>query len=81
MNKEEILKQYKQEDKLLVAKLLDKLEQCKKQRKISNTNFINEREEKIIINVLNKIEASNYVIYGGYKEARQKNCNLLSRAL
>ena len=79
MNKQEILKPYKNEEKMLVAKLLDKLEYCSKYSKISNTNFINEKEEKIAINVLNKIRASNYVIYGGYKEARQKDYNFLSR--
>lgn len=71
MNKQEILKQYKEEDKILVAKLLDKLEYASKYSKISNTNFINEREQKIAINVLNKIRASNYIIYGGYKEAQR----------
>ena len=71
MNKQEILKQYKNEDKLLVAKILDKLECCNKHNKILNTNFINEREEKVVINVLNKVGASNYIIYGGYREAQR----------
>ena len=71
MNKQELLKQYKDEDKLLVAKLLDKLEYSSKNNKISNTNFVNEREKRIIINVLNRVGNSNYVIYGGYEEAQR----------
>lgn len=71
MNKQELLKQYKNEDKLLVAKLLDKLEYCNKNNKISNTNFVNEREKRIVINVLNKLESASYIIYGGYEEAQR----------
>lgn len=72
MDKQEILKQYKSEDKLLVAKVLDKLEYCNKYGKISNTGFINEREISIVKNVLNKLGISNYVIYGGYVEAQRR---------
>lgn len=72
MNKQEILKQYKNEDKLLIAKLLDKLEYCNKNNKIANTNFMNEKEERIVINVLNKIRNSHYIVYGGYTNAQRK---------
>ncbi len=72
MNKKEILKQYRNEEKLLVAKLLDKIEYSDKYNKIVNTNFVNELELKTIINVLNKVGVLNYAIYGGYSEAQRK---------
>ena len=42
MNKSEILTKYtKQEDKLLVSKLIDKIEQANKTNKIKYTDFLN----------------------------------------
>ena len=41
MNKHEILKKYvKEEDRLLIAKALDKIEFAKDRNKITNTDFL-----------------------------------------
>ncbi len=66
MNKQEILNSYKkEEDRLLVAKVLDKLELSKKRNKIANTDFLDMYQKNIIQNLLNHIHCTNYMFYGG----------------
>ncbi len=73
MNKEEILKNYKkEEDKLLVAKMLDQMALCSKRNKIQNTDFLDERQQNILEKVLHRSEIENYVIYGGFEKAERK---------
>lgn len=73
MNKEEILKNYKKEqDKLLVAKMLDQIVLCNKRNKIQNTDFLDERQQILLEKVLHRLEIENYVIYGGFEKAERK---------
>lgn len=73
MNKQEILKEYKnQEDKLLVAKILDKIEFVKTKNKIQNTDFLNMYEQELAINILNKLGLKTYYLFGG-KENTERN--------
>lgn len=69
MNKSELLEKYsKPEDKLLISKLLDKCEECKRKNIIVCTDFLDMYELKIVKKVLNTINC-NYIFYGGYEEA------------
>lgn len=73
MNKEEILKNYKkEEDKLLIAKMLDQIVLCNKRNKIQNTDFLDERQQILLEKVLHRLEIENYVIYGGFEKAERK---------
>ena len=72
MDKQELLKKYnKDEDKLLVSKILDKKEQCKRKNKIINTDFFDERQLKICKQILNIEKETKYVITGGFEEAQR----------
>lgn len=72
MNKQEILKLYKNEDdKLLVAKMLDQIELSKKRNKITNTDFVDSRQKMILDKVLSRLQESNYINYGGFAEAER----------
>lgn len=72
MNKQEILKQYKNEDdKLLIAKVLDKLEYAISKNKITNTDFLDVRQKLLVEKLLNKIDIQNYIIYGALEEAER----------
>lgn len=72
MQKKEILQKYKkEEERLLVAKLLDKIEFCDKKNKIEYTDFLDEYQEGLLKNILNTLEI-NYVSYGGYSNAERK---------
>ena len=63
-------KQYQsEEEKLLIAKILDKLEFCKTRNKIVNTDFFNISEIGVIKKVLEEQKVSNYFFFGGKQEA------------
>lgn len=77
MNKQEILKSYKiQEDKLIIAQLLDKIEFLKQRNKIENTDFLNLHEQDIVDRLLKKINFKNYYFLGGKEESERKLCVL-----
>jgi len=72
MNKSELLTKYiKQEDKLLVSKLIDKIEEVNKKNKIVYTDFLNLYEKSICLKILQE-EKINYILYGGYKDSERE---------
>ena len=73
MNKQELLKDYKnQEDKLLLAVTLDKIDFCKSKNKIESTDFLNLAEQDLVDKFLKKISFRNYYFFGGAGEAERK---------
>lgn len=72
MNKEEILKKVpKSEDRLIVAKVLDKLYLSEKTNKVTVTDFLDPRVQNIVSVCLNSINIDNYLFYGGYEGAER----------
>ncbi len=73
MNKQEILKQYnKEDDRLLVAKILDKIEFAQTRNKITNTDFLDMYQNMLVHKILNSLKIKNYIFYGGFEEAERK---------
>ncbi len=60
------------EEKLILAKLNDKIKFCKTRNKITNTEFLNMYQENIIRKELERIKFRNYIFTGGYEEAESK---------
>ena len=60
------------EDKLLIAKLQDKIKHCKNRNKIVNTEFLNMHQQLVINKELERIKEKNYIITGGYEDAESK---------
>ncbi len=60
------------EEKLLIAKLSDKLKMCKTRNKVVNTDFLNMYQERIIKKELEHIKETNYILTGGYDGAESK---------
>lgn len=60
------------EDKLLVAKIMDKVKISKMKNKIVNTEFLTIYQREIIEKELNKVKLKNYMFFGGYAEAEGK---------
>lgn len=58
-----------QEEKLLIAKTLDKIEFCKTKNKIVNTDFLNLMEIGIVKKVLESEGIKNYFFFGGTENA------------
>lgn len=72
MDKQELLKNYKnEEDKLLVSKMLDRIELCGKRNKIQSTDFLDVRQKLLLEKVLKSNKIENYIIFGGFEEAER----------
>ena len=73
MEKQEILKQFpKQEDKLLISKIIDKLKFVNNKNQIQYTDFLDTYQQSIVIKALSLIGENKYVLDGGYDEAERK---------
>lgn len=73
MNKQDILKDYKkQDDKILLAQILDKIEFCFQKEKLEFTDFLDMYQIALVKTLLNKINFSNYVLYGGFENSERK---------
>ncbi len=73
MNKEQVLKEYKkQEDRILLSQVLDKLEMSKKKEKLEYTDFLDMYQISIVKNFLTRLEISNYVLYGINEDSERK---------
>ena len=55
------------EEKLVIAKLMDKIKICKTRNKIVNTEFLTIYEKDVIQKELNKLKVKNYLFFGGYE--------------
>lgn len=73
MNKQELLKDYKrQEDKICLSQVLDKIEFSKTRERIEYTDFLDMYQISLIENFLRKINFENYQLFGGYAESERK---------
>ena len=73
MEKQQLLKDYKkQEDKMCLSQVLDKIEFSKTREKIEYTDFLDMYQVSLVENFLRKIKFENYQLYGGYEEAERK---------
>ena len=73
MNKQEIVKQFpKQEDKLLISKVWDKLKFMQTRNQLQTTEFLNDYEQNIVTKMLQMCKEKNYRLEGGYNEAERK---------
>lgn len=73
MEKQEILKQFpKQEDKLLISKIIDKLKFVNNKNQVQYTDFLDTYQQSIVIKALSLIGENKYVLDGGYDEAERK---------
>ena len=72
MEKQRILNDYKkQEDKLLLAQVLDKIEFSRQREKIEYTDFLDMYQVALVKTFLKKIEFKNYVLFGGFENAER----------
>ena len=70
---QEFLKDYKkQEDKMCLAQVVDKIDFSKQKDKIECTDFLDMYQVSLVENFLRKIKFENYKLYGGYDDAERK---------
>lgn len=60
-----------EEDRILVSKLLDKIEQSNKRNSVEYTEFLNLSQRQLLEKILIKLKFSNYVATGGYNNAER----------
>ena len=73
MDKQNVLKDYKkQEDKMLLAQVLDKIDFAKEKGKLEHTDFLDMYQISLIESFLKKNKFENYKLYGGYEDAERK---------
>ncbi len=73
MDKSQLLSDYKkQEDKMCLAQILDKIEFAKTRNRTEYTDFLDRYQVSLVENFLRKINGKNFKLYGGYEEAERK---------
>ncbi len=74
MDKQLLLKDYKkQEDKLCLSQILDRIEFSKARDRIESTEFfLDMYQVSLVENFLRKWKMTNYKLWGGYEEAERK---------
>ena len=73
MNKKEILNRYSNEDeKILMAKVMDKIEFTINRNTIENTDFLDLYQKELVKDLLRNIEFSNYTFWGGSETAERE---------
>ena len=72
LTKQEILSKFtNEEDRLLISKLLDKIDFTSKRNSIEYTDFLDMRQRQLIEKTLAEIKCTNYVAFGGFKKAER----------
>ena len=76
----ELTKLQKDEDKILIAKVMDKLKFAENRNRIESTDFLDLREQAIVKEMLELRKSSNYKFWGGYADA-ERNIIVFSNKL
>lgn len=76
----QLTKLQKDEDKILIAKILDKLKFSEDRNKIESTDFLDLREQWLIKDMLGIRKYSNYKFFGGY-ESSERNIIIFSNSI
>lgn len=67
-----VLEKYKKsEDKLLLSKVIDKIEFCKLKNKLENTCFLDLAQKELLSKFLKLQKEENYIFYGGIEKAER----------
>lgn len=74
MDKQKILNKYsKPEDKLLISKMLDKIELAKTKNKIQYTDFLDGYQKHLLEKILIQENQENYIISGGLDDSERNS--------
>lgn len=72
MDKQKVLKKYsKAEDKLLISKMIDKMEVAISKNRIAYTDFLDLYQRHLLEKILIQERINNYFIYGGIENAER----------
>lgn len=60
------------DEKLIIAKLADKIKYSKNNNKLVNTEFLNIHKREILQKELNRLKEKNYLFFGGFEDSEYK---------
>lgn len=72
MERENLSKYKKPEDKLILSKILDKINFCETRNQIQTTDFLDLAQQELIRKFLQAQRIDNYIFFGGYEDAERK---------
>lgn len=73
MDKQQLLRDYKkQEDKMCLAQIIDKIEMSRTRGKMECTDFLDMYQVSLAESFLKKNQIQNYKLYGGYPDSERK---------
>ena len=73
MNKQiELSKEQNSEDKILIAKILDKIKFVESKNRFEETDFLDLRQQEIVKGILAKRKYEGYSFLGGYEDSERK---------
>ena len=73
MTDKELLQEYKNQDnRLFVAKVLDKINFTKTKNKIQYTDFLNLYEQEMCLNIVKKLSLNRFYFFGGEENTERK---------
>lgn len=61
----------REEDKLLISKIEDKIRFCENRNKIENSDFLDQSQRQVVEKFLRTQKCKNYLFYGGIEEAER----------
>ena len=67
-----LLNKYNQEEKLILSKIIDKINFCEKRNQIQITDFLDMGKQELVKKFLNSQKFYNYIFYGAFEEAERK---------
>lgn len=66
------MRNIKLDEKLMIAKLTDKIKSCKTNNKIVNSEFLNIYKRELLKKELNRLKEKNYLFFGGFEDSEYK---------
>ena len=73
MDKQQILNDYKkQDDKILLAQIIDKIEFSKQREKLEYTDFLDMYQVALVKSFMKKISFEKYILFGGFEDSERK---------
>lgn len=71
MNRKDILDKYEEEDRILISKVMEKVERVKTRNVVEVTDFLDLRQKELVKELLKKLQWENAIFYGGIEEAER----------
>lgn len=77
VDKERLLSQYQDEERIVLDKVLDKVEEALRSHKVVFTKFLNPHHLYLAQQMLDQVRDLKYLLHGGYKQAERQRLSVM----